>query len=426
MALLFVAGAAPAAGQEPSSATSTTAPPGAPKQAITGQIDTRDDEPIEGVRIIVRQDDERVGSGRTDKDGNFSVPVPTGGVYQVTLDRDSLPDGVDLRDPDRSTLERVVVRDGRDKRVLFPLGADEGGSRSTGARILNLAITGLKTGAIIALASLGLSLVFSIAGLVNFAHAELVTFGAVVAFMLHGWSGGPGLPLLVAAPVAVVAGGAFGLTQEVALWRPLRRRQTGRIALLVISIGLSLFVRHIILLFFGPSPRTYPDFAVQQAITAGPLSIVPKDLVILVVAIALLVVVGLFLQGTRIGTAMRAVADNRDLAESSGIDVQRVTLITWVAAGALAGLGGILFGVTEAVVWDMGFTLLLLMFAGVILGGLGTAYGAMVGGFVIGVTSEVSTFWLPVEFKLVVALGLLIAVLLVRPQGILGSPERIG
>ena len=123
---------------------------------------------------------------------------------------------------------------------------------------------------------------------------------------------------------------------------------------------------------------------------------------------------------------MRAVADNKDLAESSGIDVERVILATWVLAGGLAALGGVLYGLTQEVVWDMGFTLLLTMFAAVILGGLGSAYGAMAGGLVIGVASELSTYWIEVEFKVVVSLMILILVLLFRPQGILGIRERVG
>jgi branched-chain amino acid transport system permease protein len=156
------------------------------------------------------------------------------------------------------------------------------------------------------------------------------------------------------------------------------------------------------------------------------LTLVPKNLVIIGFTIAVLGTVGAFLQRTKLGTAMRAVSDNSDLAESSGIDVQRVILATWIIGAGLAGLGGIMFGISEQVQWDMGFKLLLLIFAAVILGGLGTAYGAMVGGFVIGVAVEMSTLWVPTEFKTAIALGILILMLLVRPQGLLGSRERIG
>jgi branched-chain amino acid transport system permease protein len=136
--------------------------------------------------------------------------------------------------------------------------------------------------------------------------------------------------------------------------------------------------------------------------------------------------VALFLLRTRIGKATRAVSDNRDLAESSGIDVNRVITFVWAAGAGLAALGGILQGLSEQVSWQMGFQLLLLMFAGVTLGGLGTAFGALVGSMVVGMVMELSTLWIPSEFKTVTALAILIVILLVRPQGILGQAERIG
>jgi branched-chain amino acid transport system permease protein len=132
------------------------------------------------------------------------------------------------------------------------------------------------------------------------------------------------------------------------------------------------------------------------------------------------------LQRTRMGKAIRAVADNRDLAESSGIDVSRVILNVWLLSGALSALGGVLFGLAQFVSWDMGFKLLLLMFAGVILGGLGTAYGVIVGSLVVGIVAQVSTIYFPVELQYAWALIVLIVVLLVRPQGIFGQSERIG
>jgi len=123
---------------------------------------------------------------------------------------------------------------------------------------------------------------------------------------------------------------------------------------------------------------------------------------------------------------MRAVSDNPDLAASSGIDVERVILFVWALGGGLAALGGVLFGVQQQVHFEMGFRLLLLMFAGITLGGLGTAYGALVGSVAVGVFIELSTIWVPTELKTVGALFVLIVVLLIRPQGILGRAERIG
>ena len=150
------------------------------------------------------------------------------------------------------------------------------------------------------------------------------------------------------------------------------------------------------------------------------------DLASIVIALAVLVLVAVMLQRTKIGKAMRAVADNRDLAASSGINVNRVILVVWMMGGALAALGGVLLGLSDEVQWDMGFRLLLLMFAGVTLGGLGTAYGALVGSIVVGVFVQMSTLVVPNDIKYVGGLLLLIVILIVRPQGILGSRVRVG
>ena len=197
--------------------------------------------------------------------------------------------------------------------------------------------------------------------------------------------------------------------------------------MLVISIGLSILLRYIFNFQFGGLTRPYGEFTLQRdGIEVGPLNIVPRDLIGMIISIVALVAVALFLQRTRMGKAMRAVSDNRDLAESSGIDVDRVITFVWAAGAGLAALGGILQGLSEQVSWQMGFQLLLLMFAGVTLGGLGTAYGALVGSMVVGMVMEVSTLYIPPEFKTVTALAILIMILLVRPQGILGQAERIG
>ncbi|MCB2224832.1 MAG: branched-chain amino acid ABC transporter permease, partial [Actinobacteria bacterium] len=339
---------------------------------------------------------------------------------------ESLPDGVGLTDPDRRVLPEVTVRDGQAKTVRFSLGPGITSTVGTWNRVAGLFIIGLKFGAIIALASIGLSLVFSVTGLVNFAHGDVVTLGAVLAFYFNASSLGPGWHILLAAVPAIALTAAFGGAQELWLWRPLRRRRVGLISMLVISIGLSFSLRYLILVLFKGLPRPYTDYVIQDDISVLGVSLVPKNLVIIAFTLLVLAGVGLFLQRTKLGTAMRAVADNTDLAESSGIDVKRVVLVTWVVGSGLAALGGVMFGISEQVQWDMGFKLLLLIFAAVILGGLGTAYGAMVGGFVVGIAVEMSTLWVPTEFKTVIALAILVVMLLVRPQGLLGSRERVG
>jgi len=398
-------------------------------ESIGGTLIQRlDDEklPVEGATVTVSQDGNEIGAGESGADGKWEVSVPGAGIYQVRLETSTLPGGVALTDPDKEELSHVEVKNDQSKKVIFPLGEGTVSTVSNYERVGALFIAGLKLGAIIALSAVGLSLVFGVTGLVNFAHAEMVTLGAVAAYFFHASPTGPQWPLVVAIFPAVLVGAGFGWIQERGLWRPLRVRNTGLVAMMVVSIGLSFAVRNLILIVFGGAPRAYPDFAGQTPIEVLGIPVVPKQLITIGVSLIVLAAVGLFLQRSRSGTAMRAVADDADLAESSGINVDRIILITWTLAGGLAALGGVFFGLNQAIQWDMGFKLLLLIFAAVVLGGLGTAYGAMVGGFIVGITVEMSTLIFPNELKTAVGLVLLIVVLLVKPQGLLGKRERIG
>lgn len=390
------------------------------------KIDGDVHEAVGGVTLTVELDGEVIGTGDSDENGEWLIPVPAAGTYVVRLDVDTLPDGIALTDPERSELPTVSVRANQSKTARFNLGPGLVSGVSFYQRVGSLFIIGLKFGAIIALSSVGLSLIFGVTGLVNFSHGDIVTLGAVLAFWFNTAGGGPGWHILIAAVPAVLLVAAFGGVQEVGLWRPLRRRGTGLVAMIVVSIGLSFVIRYVILVVFNGLPRPFRDYAIQDDIQILGITTVPKNLAIVGFTALVLGLIGLFLTRTKLGTAMRAVADNSDLAESSGIDVQRIILITWVVGAGLAGLGGVMFGISEQVQWDMGFKLLLLIFAAVVLGGLGTAFGAMVGGFVVGVAIETSTLWIPIEFKTAFALGILIAMLLVRPQGLLGVGERIG
>jgi branched-chain amino acid transport system permease protein len=395
------------------------------------------------VTITVSQDGTEIGSVVSDAEGKWEVALPGAGTYLVALDVSTLPEGVALTDPTKAELPNVAVLGGQRKVVIFPLGEGQGGAGGGGggggggaggggggiaayARVGALLIAGFKLGATIALAAVGLSLIYGVTRLVNFAHAELVTLGAVLAFVFHVSGSGPGLPLVLAAIPAIILVGAFGWAQSKYLWRPLRTRGTSLISLMVVSIGLSFALRSLIQLMFGGQPFSYEDFAGQPGVLILGISMVPKHLVTIAVAILVLSLVTLFLERSRAGTAMRAVADDRDLAESSGIDVDRVIQVTWILAALLAALGGIFYGLNESVSYDMGFRILLLLFAAVVLGGLGTAYGVMAGAFVVGIVVEMSTLVLPSEVKVVSGLVILIVMLLVRPQGIFGTRERIG
>lgn len=381
-------------------------------------------EKVEGVSVTVTQDGEEIETVESDADGRWSVVLPGAGTYEVTIDESTLPDDAGLREGEPSS-RTVVVADGRHQGVIFKLGERTRSSSTGTERAANLLVDGIKLGLVIALAAVGLSLIFGVTGLINFAHGELVTLGALVVWWLNTGDG-PAWPLAAGALAAVAVGALMGFGLEVGVFGPLRRRRTGNVALIVVTIGMGLALRNLYLILFGGGTRPYRQYALQDLYTIGPITIAPRDLWIIGVGTVVMVGVALLLQRTRLGTAMRAVSDNPDLAEASGIDTGRVVLFTWIAGAALAALGGVMLGLSERVSVGMGGRLLLLMFAAVIVGGLGRAYGALVGSLLIGITVQISTLWVSVEFKYVAAFALLIAVLLVRPQGILGRAERVG
>ncbi|HSJ44893.1 MAG TPA: hypothetical protein VK923_09455 [Euzebyales bacterium] len=383
-----------------------------------------DDVPVEGAQIIIRSDGQEVGTVETDAEGRFEFGLPGPGQYEAELVLDTLPEGATLTsEAEDANILSFSIAPGQSRPLLYRLGEGTGGGRGLLPEFLQLSVEGIKFGLIIAMTAIGLSLVFGTTGLVNFAHGELVSYGAILTWFFNVTLG---LHLILAVPLGLVAGAATSALMDLGLWRPLRRQGTSLIAMLVVSVGLSLLWRYAMLYQFGGRSRQYEQYAIQTGLVIGPIRIAPKDLIMVAVSIIVLVGVGLMLQRTKIGKAMRAVADNRDLAESSGIDVQRVILVVWLLAGALATLGGVFLGLGEQVTWDMGFTLLLLMFAGVILGGLGTAYGALVGSLVVGLFVQLWALFFSPELKNVGAFIVLIVVLLVRPQGIMGRRERVG
>ena len=401
-------------------------------EVLVGTLDYDDAEgnevPVEGAALsVVDAAGDEVATGSSDEEGRFEIELPGPGQYTVTLDVATLPGGVSLRDADRAT-STFQMSPNQQRNLLFPLVEGESGGGGGGVsrldRLPQLLFLGIRFGLIIAMSAVGLSLIFGTTGLVNFAHGELVTLGALVAYFLNAIVG---LHLAIAGPLAVVVCGLIGGSIDVGFWRPLRARGTSLTAMLVVSIGVSLAVRYVYLYQFGGRTRPFDQYAIQtNNFEVLGITMVPKDLWIIGISVALLVLVAIGLQATRIGKATRAVADNKDLAESSGIDVDRVILVVWAFGGALAAVGGIFLGLTEQVSWQGGFQLLLLMFAGVTLGGLGTAYGALVGSLVVGVAVQVSTLFIASELKNVAALALLVLILLVRPQGILGQKERVG
>jgi neutral amino acid transport system permease protein len=391
-------------------------------ETLQGRL-VNEGEPLEGVTVTVAAaDGTDVGEAESDADGAFVVPLPEAGEYTITLDEDTLPEGVAIREG-RSAEVTLPVAVGQQRNVLFPLGEGTRNVQSDLDRLPTLAVEGLQFGLIIALAAVGLSVIYGTTGLTNFAHGELITLGALLAYWIYD---NGRMPFLLAGLLAVVAAGVLGGAQDRLLWRPLRKRGTGLIAMLVVTIGLALFLRYFFLYLFGGASQPFRAYESQSPLDLGPVDITPRALISMTIAIVVLLAVAFALLRTRIGKATRAVADNPSLASSSGIDVERVIQVVWIAGAALAGLAGILLGMAQQVSFQLGFQILLLVFAAVTLGGLGTAFGALVGSLIVGIFTQVSTLFIPSELKNAGALAILILILLVRPQGILGRPERVG
>jgi neutral amino acid transport system permease protein len=377
---------------------------------------------LEGVRIVVS------GGGYTaetvtDADGKWLIGVPEKAGYSVSLDQLTLPEGIAVIEEGGAEQSVEIGPSGAVTKNFF-IGEGERIVVSLFDQIIARIIYGLNFGLMLGLAAVGLSLVFGTTGLSNFAHAEMVTFGAVTAFFLGGVLS---LPIWIAIPVAVLISGAMGWGLDSGLWRPLRRRGLGLVQLMIVSIGLSLAVRYIFQFFVGGGTNQLPGFDAPKIKLFGATSLSVIDITSMALSLVVIFAFAWWLLNTQTGKATRAISDNPDLAAASGIDVDKVIRIVWIVAAGLAGLAGVLWAYFRpGIKWDMGAQILLLIFAAVTLGGLGTAFGALLGALVVGMLVEVSSLVIPSDLKYVGALVVLIVILLVRPQGILGRKERIG
>jgi len=300
------------------------------------------------------------------------------------------------------------------------------------SRIPQLIVYGVISGSIISLGGIGVSLTYSILGFSNFAHGDIMALGAYICLGVFALFTGLGLGNTPIGPLSF--GFSFVLSFVLALaltalavividrilFKHLRK--AGSIILMMASIGLALGLRNILQFFWGPQPHYYIEkIQVASVIPALGIRIKPDQVFIIVLAVALVVLVHCFLQYTKMGKAMRASADNIALARVTGINTDRVILWTWVIGGALAATAGILTGIENKFITpELGWQMLLSVFAAVILGGLGNPYGAILGGMIIGLSEEVSTAFISTGYKPAVAFAIMIIMLLVRPTGLLG------
>lgn len=384
---------------------------------------------LRGIAVTVATPDgAEIGAARSGGDGAWSVAVPGPGAYVVRLDAATVPESHVVRAGSRTTLTVNVLRNQKAIAVfpLVPRGAAAGVDESHPLRhVLQLAVDGLVFGVVLAIASIGLSLIYGVTRVVNFAHGDVLSFGALVAVFLNASLRGPQLDLVLAALIAVAIVGSLGVVFE-DLFRRVNARASDHFTILVFSIGISFVLRHALLFGFGPASQPFRQYVLQDLVALGPVVVAPRDLSVVGISLVLLVGTGMLLLWTRLGQAMRAVATNPHLAEQSGIDIRPIRIWTWVLGTALAAAGGVLLTVSQQARWDLGYQLLMFVFAAVILGGIGTAFGAMVGGILIGLIAQLSTLALPAELKPTVAMTVLVLILLVRPLGLFNRAQRVG
>lgn len=298
-----------------------------------------------------------------------------------------------------------------------------------------LIIYGIVLGSIISLGAIGLSLVYGIIRFANFAHGDFLTTGAYIAlFMVTGvlsWIGIPdttfgflsfGWRMVIAFPVSMAVVAGMAILIDRILYRKLRQKKSGAVMFAMSSLGAAFIIRMIILIIWGADSLFYRPGILRPAFEL-PLGIKirPDQILILLIVFFLVGLLHLFLQNTKMGKAMRATADNMELALISGINTERIIIWTWGIGGALAAAGGILYGIDVQLHPYMGWNFLIPLFAATILGTIGNIYGALIGGLTIGIAQQVSTAFLLPTYKLAVAFIIMILILLIRPKGIFGK-----
>ncbi|GMU41710.1 MAG: branched-chain amino acid ABC transporter permease [Chloroflexota bacterium] len=294
--------------------------------------------------------------------------------------------------------------------------------------LAQLVIVGLIVGSIVGLGAMGLTLSYGILKFANFAHGDMMTLGMFLAYAVVTTVGtgalGPfsvGWAMIPALVIAMVGVGVYAAGVDRVVYRPLRRRGSSTISMAIASLGIAIMTRAVIQMEWGASPVRYASGINRAWTLPGDLKIRPDQVLIIALMIAIAVGLYLLLFRTRLGKAMRATADNPALADISGIDTERIRAATWLIAGALIAVAGVMFGVQSQLKFDAGFEFLLPMFAAVILGGIGNPWGALAGGLIVGISQEASTYWIPTGYKTAIPFVLLTIMLIVRPRGLFGS-----
>jgi branched-chain amino acid transport system permease protein/neutral amino acid transport system permease protein len=300
----------------------------------------------------------------------------------------------------------------------------------SGTRMLGLVVRGVLLGGVLALGALGVTLVFGVLKMANFAHGDLMTLGAYLGLVVMSLlpAGPPvlglgfGYEFVVALVVVMPLVGLVAYGLDRLTFHRLRRRRSAPVMMAMAALGIAFGLRSIVYMVFGADFAFYYQGRARPVVElfAG-VRVRTDQLFILGLALVLILLVYLLLERTKVGKAMRAMADNPDLARISGIPTERVVLWTWLVGGALAGAGGMLYGLDVQLRPEMGWWLLLPLFAAVILGTIGNVYGALLGAFTMGIVWQVSSAFVNPAYGPAAAFVVMILALLVRPQGLMGG-----
>ena len=282
---------------------------------------------------------------------------------------------------------------------------------------LQLLINGLIAGSIYALVATGFALIYSTCKFVHFAHGSAV---AVAAYSLFFFFQKLGLNFWLAIILTIIFSGFFGWLLNKIVYKNLRKRKASNVILLIGSVGLLILIESLLLLFFGADVKTIGFIKIAKGLETFGAIITPLQIVILTVSIILLISLFFLMKKTRLGKAMRAVADNKDVAEISGISAEKIYSWSFIIGSGIAGIAGILVGLEQNLEPTMGTNLMIKGFTGAIIGGASSVPGAVLGSFLLGLVENFGIWFLPSGYKDAIAFVLLFIFLLFRPQGILG------
>lgn len=423
--------------------------PNAEHGCVSGILQTQDKTPIPDVTVTLGGEEKATAT--TAKDGAWAFEVNADGEYTVSIDKAVAEkyklgeSGATVEIAKKSfSKQRAVVRfdkaaagsaaktesgnadsakSGEQTAANTAQAGDDGKGSGFWSRFWQQLYSGCIFGLMLGLMAVGMNLVYGTTGLSSFSHGEQVTLGGLMAYvgtqMLH-------MPVVLSAIFAVAIGALTGWVQNQLVWAPLRHKRVGVMQQMIVTIGLSMALQYIYQFFFGGDIKGIVK-SVPEGIQLGPIVTNAPTLIAAAIALVTIVSVTVFLYCTRLGRATRAVSDNAALAAASGINVDSVVRIVWILSCGLAALSGVLIGIyLNGIAWNTGVTLLMLMFAAVTLGGLGTANGALVGALIVGIVADMSTLVIPSDMRYASALAILILVLLIRPQGIFGKQKRVG